>query len=430
MMIEIVVPQVGEAIAEVRLVRWLVSEGDEIQHGEVLFEVDTDKAVVEVESFAEGTLTEILVPDDSPVMPQQVVALLTPAGEAEIAPSRKAPPQSAAAQAVSPAPSGDSVSPVARRVAAELGVALDGITGTGPGGRVMVEDVRAHAARQIDGGLVSPVGDRREGVLASPKARRIARELGVSLGGLVATGVDGLIVARDVQAAPGETGVQPLSKLRHSIATRMLSSKQTVPHFYLMVDVDMTQVEGLRAYCLETLNWERAPTYTDLIVRACAVGLAANPAVNVIYSDEGLIRRTSVDIGVAVGVDDGLIVPVLPNADQLSLAETSEAIRGLVQRAHDGRLRAGDLSQKSMVVSNLGMYGVDAFVAIIDPPDPVILAVGRVADQIVPVDGQAAIRPMCTMTLSVDHRVLDGVIGAKFLARVKDALENPFELLG
>jgi pyruvate dehydrogenase E2 component (dihydrolipoamide acetyltransferase) len=152
--------------------------------------------------------------------------------------------------------------------------------------------------------------------------------------------------------------------------------------------------------------------------------------MNVIYTDAGLVRRKTVDIGIAVSVDDGLIVTVLPQADRLSLRETSVQIRSLTERARLGRLRESDLSQKSMVVSNLGMYGVDAFVAIIDMPDPMILAVGCVADRIVPVNGQSAIRPTCTLTLSADHRVLDGVQGAQFLRRVKDLLESPFEILG
>lgn len=433
-MIEIVVPQVGEAVAEVTLARWLKSEGDYVRPGDVLFEVDTDKAIVEVEAFAEGTLVEILVPDGSPVMPQQVVALLAPAGEAEAAPPAEAVAPTVKPPRAAPGAPDEKVSPVARRLAAELGVSLSEVRGSGPSGRVMAEDVREHASRPSDGGALAPADGGHTRVLASPKARRVAKDLDVEWRGLVGTGVDGLITAADVEAVaqvapPVPTGVQPLSKLRRSIAARMQASKQTIPHFYLTVDVDMTQAEQLRIYCRDTLRWERPPTYTDIIVRACALSLAAMPTINVIYTDEGLARRGTVDIGIAVGAEDGLLVPVLPHTDQLSLQEVTQATQALVERARKGRLREADLSQKSMVVSNLGMYGVDTFVAIIDPPDPVILAVGRVADRIVPVEGQAAIRPMSTMTLSVDHRALDGVAGARFLTQVKDSLESPFELL-
>jgi pyruvate dehydrogenase E2 component (dihydrolipoamide acetyltransferase) len=418
-MIEIVIPQVGEAVAEVTLIEWLKSEGDQVRKGEPLFEVDTDKTVVTVEAFADGLLAQILVPAGSGVMPRQVVGLLAPADEVVAAPEE-------------PTAACGKTSPVAQRVAAELGVDPNAVSGSGPGGRVMAEDVRHFATQQARKEMSSP-----KRVLASPKARRVAKELGVDLAGLAGTGVDGLITVKDVQAVTesiqaarsAPVDAQSPSKLRQAIATRMTVSKQTVPHFYLMADVDMAQAQQLRTYCRQTLGWERAPTYTDIIVQACALALAASPEVNVIYGDEGLIQRRTIDIGVAVSIDNGLIVPVLSQADGLSLRETSEQIRRLAERAHQGRLRESDLSQKSMVVSNLGMYGVDAFIAIIDPPAPMILAVARVADRIVPVDGQPAIRPMCTLSLSVDHRVLDGTQGSQFLTRVKTILENPFEML-
>jgi pyruvate dehydrogenase E2 component (dihydrolipoamide acetyltransferase) len=449
--IEIVVPQVGEAVAEVTLVEWLKGPGDEVRKGEPLFAVDTDKAVVEVEAFAAGTLAQILVPAGSTVMPRQAVGLLEPARQEPALPGTSALPEPAASI---PAAQGVKASPVARRMAAELGVDLGAIQGTGPGGRIMAEDVRQSAAQSPAKTTTRIDTSHLPRVNASPKARRLARELGVELAGLAGTGIGGMITVQDVRAGlmrPGPVAtrpsytepapppaaapiaahpdVRPLTRLRRAIARRMAASKQTVPHFYLVADADMTHVQQLRAYCRQTLGWERAPTYTDVIVRACALALAAMPGVNVVYTDEGLVQRHTVDIGVAVSTEAGLIVPVLPQADKQSLRQTSQRIRGLVERAGRGRLREGDLSPKSIVVSNLGMYGVDAFVAIIDPPDPMILAVGRVADRVVPVDGQPAVRPMCTLSLSVDHRALDGTQGARFLAQVKDMLENPFEIL-
>jgi pyruvate dehydrogenase E2 component (dihydrolipoamide acetyltransferase) len=198
-----------------------------------------------------------------------------------------------------------------------------------------------------------------------------------------------------------------------------------------MVDADMSEAKRLRAHCTETLGWERPPTYTDIVVRATAVAVAAHPEVNIEYREQasGWVQRLGVGIGVAVSVPDGLIVPVVGDADRLTLEETSGRIRQLTQRARIGRLRAEDLGDKSLVVSNLGMYGVDAFIAIIDVPDPMILAVGEVADRVAVEDGLPVVRPMATLTLSGDHRVLDGVQAARFLRDVKRLLENPFDLV-
>jgi pyruvate dehydrogenase E2 component (dihydrolipoamide acetyltransferase) len=438
MMIEIVVPQLGEAVSEVTLVQWFKKEGESVEKDEVLFEVDTDKTVVEVEAFAEGTLVEILAPNGSKVMPLQVVARMTAAGEQVSLPEPAVESKISSSGAVSSTPK---VTPLAQNVADLLGVDLKDVAGTGFSRRVMADDVRSHnLAGDAKGTARTPdTGALRQA--ATPKARRLAKKLGVDLSGLVGTGADGLISVKDIeraaQAPQSQLAVStpdfeilPPSKLRQTIATRMQTSKQTVPHFYLMVEVDMTQTGALRTYCRDKLGWQRGPTYTDMMVRACALALKAIPQVNRIYTDEGFRPRNTVDIGVAVGVEEGLIVPVLQGVDCLGLQEISTGIRGLTQRARNSRLRPTDLSPKSMVVSNLGMYGIDAFYAIIDIPDPMILAAGRVADRIVALDGRPVVRPLCTMTLSVDHRVLDGVLGAGFLTRVKDILENPYEILG
>jgi pyruvate dehydrogenase E2 component (dihydrolipoamide acetyltransferase) len=210
---------------------------------------------------------------------------------------------------------------------------------------------------------------------------------------------------------------------------RMQASKQTVPHFYLMLDVDMSAAQSLRTYCREVLRWERAPTYTDLMVRACGLALRAVPAMNMSYVDEQLVRHRTANIGIAVSTEDGLLVPVLSNADTMALQDVSAQVRDITERARQRRLTASDLSAKSMVVSNLGMYGIDAFVAIIDVPDPMILAVGRISDRVVPLNGQVVIRPICTLTLSVDHRAVDGAQAAQFLQRIQTLFEQPFDLL-
>ncbi len=423
MAIEIVVPQIGEAISELTIVEWRKQEGDHVKPGEVLFEVDSDKAIVEVDAFVEGTLVKILKPAGSAVLPQDVVALVEPVGGVGEAAALGEVASHADGRTAKDEPR---ISPLARRMAEEMGVDLSAISGSGPGGRITTDDVQRQKV---------PVPAR---AIASPKAKRLAKEQNIDLSGVAGTGIDGMIVTRDLETAllhdpshiQSVRDVQALSKLRQTVAARMQASKQTIPHFYLLGDVDMTQAQNLRAYCTQTLHWERPPTYSDLIVRACAVALKAMPAFNVSYTDMGMAQHSAVNIGVAVNTDDGLIVPVLPNADHLSLWDTSQQVREIAERARRGRLNPSDLSEKSMVISNLGMYGVDAFVAIVDMPDPMILAVGQVAERVVPLNGQVVIRPMCTLTLSVDHRALDGVQGAQFLARVKGSLEQPFELLG
>ena len=437
-MIEIVVPQLGEAVSEVTLVQWFKKEGDWVEKDEVLFEVDTDKTVVEVEAFAEGTLVEILSANGSKVLPLQVVGLMTATGEQASVPRAAVESKTAPTVAVLSTPK---ATPLARNVADQLGVDLIDVEGTGFSNRVMADDVRRYNSAGDGKEAVGTNDKRAPRVAASPKARRLAKTLGVDLSGLVGTGADGLISVKDIERAaqtpqnqpvvsPTDVDILPPSKLRKTIATRMQTSKQTVPHFYLMVEVDMMQAGNLRTYCQDKLGWERAPTYTDMMVRACALALTAMPQVNRIYTDQGFQPRNSVDIGVAVGVEEGLIVPVLQGVDRLGLQEISAGIRGMAQRARNSRLRPTDLSSKSMVVSNLGMYGIDAFYAIIDIPDPMILAAGRVTDRIVALGGRPVVRPLCTLTLSVDHRVLDGVLGAGFLTRVKDILENPYEVLG
>jgi pyruvate dehydrogenase E2 component (dihydrolipoamide acetyltransferase) len=380
-MIDVVVPQISEVASEIVLVRWLKEEGAAVSKGEPLFELDTDKYVVEIEAFEGGTLTEVIVAAGSVVEPGQVVARIGGANEV--------PNASRSTKDVAPAPS-----PVA---------------------------------------VQAP---RRERVLASPKARRLAQELGVDIAAISGSGGGGLITADDVHAArppvaiEADVGiVEPLSDARRSIGLRMQASKQTVPHFYVLADVDMSEAVRLRAHCVDALGWERPPTFTDLIVVACARALGERPDVNVKLSDGGIRRRSSIDIGIAVGLEEGLIVPVLKDVDQLELQAVSVATRAAAERARSGRLIGSDVAERSLVVSNLGMHGVDAFIAIVDQPDPVILAAGRVAERCVVIDGAAAVRSSCTLTLSADHRVLDGYAAARFLGVVTAQLESVFSFL-
>jgi pyruvate dehydrogenase E2 component (dihydrolipoamide acetyltransferase) len=387
-LLDIVVPQVGEAVSDVRIARWLKSTGETVRKGEPLFEVDTDKYVIAVDAFVGGTLEEILAPEGAEVSPQQVVARIAVSGG-------DAPPPA------TPSREDDSGESKARPAA--------------------------------------PSRKRGRRVRATPKARRRAAELGIDLEALSGSEASGTIEAADVEAAAGGARTEATAeqtsisreRMRRVVAERMQLSKQTVPHFYVSSDVDMSEAVRLRAHCVAELGWENPPTYTELLVRACARAIAASPRVNVSYDAEkrGIVSGETVDIGVAVALDEGLVVPVLSGADRIGLEETSVRLRGLMTRARSGRLDPGDVGSKSMVVSNLGATGVDAFVAVIDIPDPMILASGRVADRVVAVDGAHAVRPECTLTLSVDHRALDGEPAARFLILVKAELERAFGLL-
>lgn len=383
-MIDIVVPQISEVASEIVLVRWLKAPGDAVSKGEPLFELDTDKYVVEIEAFEDGTLAEVVVTDGTVVEPGQVVGRLEGAAGASIS------------SAPTPLPVREPEQPVP--------IATDG-------------------ARR----------ERR--ALATPKARRLARDLGVDVSALTGTGKGGMVTSDDVRGATAETqqlpdpGLEPLSRARRVIGSRMQESKRTAPHFYVMLDIDMSEAVRLRRHCVDTLGWERPPTFTDFIVAACARALRADSDANVRLEDGGLRRRATVDIGIAVGLEDGLTVPVIQEADRLELQALSSQARAAAERARNGRLLESDLAEKSMVVSNLGMHGVDAFIAIVDPPDPMILAAGRVAERCVVVDGAPAVRWECTLTLSADHRVFDGFLAARFIGAVKSQLENVFQFL-
>ncbi len=432
MRIEVVVPQIGEAVSELILTRWIKRVGDTVKAGDVLFEIDSDKAIVEVEAFVDGRLTEVVHGDQASVMPLQVVAYI----ETETAASGSAPSAPTRAEEAAPETDNIKITPVAERMALDLGIDLTGLKGSGPAGRIMMEDVRRYDAQQK-----TPPAPPQAQPTVSPKARLLARQRQIDLAPIMGSGVDGMIIVRDLEhqttmaprmnddGVPSAAPTAP-SRTRQVIAQRMTASKQQVPHFYLMAEVDMTQVQALRRYCVQTLRWDKAPTYTDILVRACALALRALPQVNRSFHEHNILTHTTINIGLAVSTDEGLVVPTLVNADRASLREVSARVRELAQRARDKRLRPADLSSKSLSISNLGMYRVDAFIAIIDMPDPMILAVGRVADHAVVVEKQIVVRPMCTLTLSVDHRVLDGAAAARFLETVVAALEAPFDILG
>jgi pyruvate dehydrogenase E2 component (dihydrolipoamide acetyltransferase) len=453
---EIYMPQLGLTMTEGIVVRWLKSEGDPVTRGEVVLEIETDKVTTEIEAPADGVLGPILAEEGSVVPVGGLLSHVLKSGEVSPGGSRAAatPPTSPQSQrapqdGTEERPAGRlseariMASPRARRLAHELGADLTQVEASGPGGRIVEADVRWH----VDQMQTVPL--RR----ASPVARRLAEGLGVDLSGVQGSGPGGRVVKEDVQrvaasvstAPPGaktdairEPGpVVPLTGIRRVVAERMAHSFTTAPHFYLSVEAEATALsrmrEGLMAR-IETSTGVRL-TITDILVKVCAQALIEFPDVNVAWSESGgaerggVVRQSQVNIGVAIALDEGLVVPVIRHADQLSLGEIARQRVDLLHRARTGKLTFQDLEGGTFTLSNLGMYGIDQFQAIINPPQSAILAVGRIRERVVARDGAAVVRPTMHLTLSVDHRLLDGAHSALFLECVARFIEEPYLLL-
>jgi pyruvate dehydrogenase E2 component (dihydrolipoamide acetyltransferase) len=342
----------------------------------------------------------------------QTIAVIAEAGAAAAAVTPV--PSAASPVAATAAPSRVKASPLARKIAEQHGVDIAQIRTSS--GRVEKADVLAH---------VSTRGSGR--VLASPKARRLAAERGVDLKVVRGSGPDGAVLTADLPAAvaavarPAATdGVGTVWRV---MAERMTQSWTSAPHFYLVREVNASRLIAWRARAGTSI------TYTDLLVRLVAAALAQHPRVRVSWNDGALVAHPEVNIGLAVAIEDGLLVPVIHRADTLSLAEIAARREELVTRAQTGKLRPADIAGGAFTISNLGMYGVDAFNAIVNPPQAAILAVGRIADRVVPVNGAPAVAPMMVLTLSCDHRALDGARGAQFLGALADLVEEPLGLL-
>ena len=460
----IVMPQLGYDMREGTIVRWLKQEGEDVAPREVIAEIETDKAVVEFSPTTGGVLGRIVAQEGAVVAVGQPIAVITDPGEAlpddmaGLAPEavEEAAPvvETVAAEVAAPAPgSADGgevrASPIARRLAREHGVNLATVTGSGPGGRVVESDVLAAAevAAALAAVLAAPGG-----VLASPLARRVAREQGVDLGTVTGTGPGGRIVESDVLAAareqaepapalapvvaeaapaPEEEGVErvELSRMRQAVARVTSDSKRDAPHFYIAAEVDMTKAMTLRRDINDELPAENRVSVNDLIVKASALAIGKHPKFNSFFRDDHLQMNPSVNVGIAIALESGLIVPGIPGCESLSLAQIAAGSTDLIDRANNGTLRAEEYTGTTYSVSNLGMFDVDSFTAIIFPPHAAILAVGSVKEQPVVRDGQIAIAQIMKATLSVDHRVADGAEAAQFLMEIKRLLENPVSLL-
>jgi pyruvate dehydrogenase E2 component (dihydrolipoamide acetyltransferase) len=390
---EVKLPRLGQGMEAGTINKWLKSEGDKVEKGEPLFEVDTDKVTQEVESDFAGVLLKIvLASGEAPV--GQTIAYIGEAGEEVKA--EEAPP---------PAPKDEKVSDT-KEVSDTIEAPAPAPSPSSNGGRVK----------------------------ASPLARRIARERGIDLHSLQGTGPDGRIVAEDVErgqaAAPqpaavpaGEVESVPLTSIRRTIARRLTAAWEA-PVFQLTVSADMTRANDLVTRSRE-LNPDVRVTVTDLLAKLCAHALMRHRDVNVQYTEGALLKFPTANVGIAVAAPQGLVVPVLRSVERLTLAEVAGVRGDAVARAREGKLTAQDLEDGTFTISNLGMYGIEQFVAVLNPPQAAILAVGATIDTPVVVDGAVEVKPMLTITLTVDHRAVDGAAGADFLRTVKQFVEDP-----
>ena len=392
-------PRLSDSMTEGTIVRWLKADGDEVQRGEEIVEVETDKATVGYEAEVSGTLL-IREPEGAVVSVGAVIALL---GE---------PPSPR--EGNGRAAGGVTASPSAGRVTASP--SAGGVTASPAAGGV----------------TASPAAGR---VKASPLARRVARELGVELSSLAGSGPDGRIIRSDVVAAAGEEpgrpppaeAAQDLTRAQRLIARRMTESRSVVPEFALEVDVDMSAALAMRKE-LKGLT-DPAPSLNDIIVKACSLALRRHPRANGSFAEDRFVLHPRVNVAVAVAVEGSLLTPVVFDADAKSLGTIAQESRGLVGRARAGQLAPAELDGGTFTVSNLGMFGIDRFEGIINAPQAAILCVGAVRDRPVAVDGDVVIRPVATMTLAADHRILYGADAAAFLVEVRRFLEHPVAMV-
>ena len=406
---DVIMPALGVAQEKGTLLNWLKSEGQSVTKGEPLMEVETDKATVEIEAPASGILANVTasVGDEVPVGNRIAVIL---------APGEVATPAALLDPHPSPLPQGErkAKAPVRQAEIPSQTHPLPMGEGRGEGG--------------------SAVQGR---VPASPAAKRIAKERSIDLASLKGSGPEGAVLAEDVVRTPDAQATAPagplkvketvqLTPMRRIVGERMTKSKQTAPHFYLSMDVDMKEITRQRD-ALKEKRESLVPSINDFILSACARGLRDFPSLNAAFTDHGVEVYSDINIGLAVALDEGLVVPVIRNADRLSLQELAKQSRELAEKAPTKKLFPLDYEGGTFTVSNLGMFGVDNFIAIINPPQCAILAIGQVAPRVVPHGEGIAVRPMMTMSLSADHRVVDGAIGARFLQEVKRLLER-FEL--
>jgi pyruvate dehydrogenase E2 component (dihydrolipoamide acetyltransferase) len=469
-------PKLSPTMEEGVLSAWHKREGDDVAVDDLLAEVETDKATMEFRAFDKGTLLKILAPAGAQVKIGQPVAILGAPGEDVLALASQAAP-AARAPAAPPGPA----SPASPQVPSPAPVPAEMRTAGGSSDTMPPETSAPPAQREprvgsvlertsFPGTAVLAADDGRPDggrVIASPYVRKVARERGIDLHGAQGSGTGGRVLPGDLDTlrgqattsltriaptappaaaiarAPGleESEVRALSPMRRAIARRLTESKTTVPHFYLRIDVDAGQLTRLRADINAELASSTAPgsaksgvdplkiSLNDLIIKASAIALVRVPECNASFSQDAILVHRRVDISVAVAIPDGLVTPVVRSADRKSVAAIAAEVRDLAARARARKLKPEEMTDGTFSISNLGMFGIDEFAAVINPPEGAILAVGQVRDVPVVVDGDVAPGKRLALTLSCDHRVVDGAIGAAFLAELKRLVERPLRVL-
>jgi pyruvate dehydrogenase E2 component (dihydrolipoamide acetyltransferase) len=442
-------PKMGLIMEEGLVREWLKQPGDQVTEGEVILVIETDKVSADVEAPASGVMGPILAEEGTSVPVGELIGyVLAPGEEPPPLPELRRGKPTAQTQSVKVSPDKRTTtprstvlaSPVARRLAREHKIDLDQVDGSGPDGTVLEQDVLAYleAKREIPQ------------VIASPVARAMAAEHSLDLSRIKGSGPGGQIRKEDVERALAESTPVPvqasevppapaspreelleLTSIQRVAAERLTTSFQTAPHFYLSTEVDASYLAEVRERLRESVEAKVGvpPTYTDLLVTAVAHALADRPALNATYAGGHIKRFGTINLGLAVDTPQGLVVPVIRGVDHKSISEVCAARSQLVQKAQAGKLDLDDLSGGTFTISNLGMFGVDVFQAIINPPQAAILAVGRIVQRVVAIDGEVQVRPMMWLTLSVDHRVADGAEAARFLDQLRQYLEDPYLLL-
>lgn len=453
---EIFMPKLSSTMQVGTLLQWYKSEGDSVDVGEPLFEIMTDKINIEVESYEEGILLKKYFEENDEVPINHVVGYIGQAGEKvpESAPgesgsvqteelssdSRQAQPEDLTKQEISetssqqvfadtkeeePAALKVRATPAARKAAKEERIQLENVQGSGPNGRIHQNDVLAFASK------TSPK--------ATPLAQKVAASEGIDLQEIKGTGANGKIRRSDVEGAKktGFSSIETKGKrikmegIRKIVAQRMLQSKTTAPHVTLTTEVDMSQAISMRKQLLEPIEQQTGyrVSYTEIIMKAAAFSLRQHPYVNVSLEGNEIVYKDDINVGLAVAVENGLVVPVIQHVDQKGLSALTADCKRLGKAARDNKVKPEEMSGGTFTVSNLGMYAIDAFTPVINQPESAILGVGRINEKPVGIDGAIELRPMMVLSLSFDHRVIDGAPAAAFLTELKEALEQPVKLL-
>jgi pyruvate dehydrogenase E2 component (dihydrolipoamide acetyltransferase) len=428
----ITMPKFGLTMETGTVTAWYKKVGEKIEKGELLAEIETDKITNQFESPHAGFLLGVIVAEGGQARVREPICMIGEQNETvDLKPVNeglsKVPATAAApVNERSAGVSGNGripVSPVARKLADEHGIDLSSITGSGPGGRIIREDIEAAiASRKTAASAARPAA---RGVPISPRARKLIAEKGLDPSAFASSGTTRVTeedVLRYLERMEGSRVA--LAGVRRIIAERMSMSKRTIPHFYLRVCVDASEMVKMR----QSLDF--APAYNDMIIKAAALSMKEHPRVNARYTEKEIVVLNECNIGLAVSLEDGLIVPVVQGAQNKTLRKISEETKSLIDRARAGTLGPDDVTGGTCTLTNLGMFGIDEFMAIINPPESAIMAAGQIKDAVVAVDKQVVVRPQMILTLSVDHRVIDGSLAARFLGRIKQLLEIPCPLLG